>query len=107
MRAGRLDRKIDIQRKASTQGADGGCVETWSNLASRIWASAEPVSGDEKFSNPQVAAKHQTEFRVRWAASIADVSPLDRIVYPSVPDTSPATAIPDRSVYDILSVAEI
>jgi hypothetical protein len=52
------------------------------------------VSGDERFSQPQLVAKQQTEFGVRWSSDIADLSPLDRISY-------------GGSVWDILSVAEL
>ena len=66
-----------------------------------------PASGDERFSQPQIAAKQVTEFGVRYSADIADLIPLDRIVYPSVPETSPTTPIPNTSIYDILEVHEV
>jgi SPP1 family predicted phage head-tail adaptor len=93
MRAGRLDRRIAIQRLAVSYSASGDPVETWSTLATR-WAYAAPVSGDERFSDPQLVAKQQNEFGVRYSADIADLSPLDRISY-------------EGSVWDILSVSEI
>jgi head-tail adaptor len=107
VRAGRLDRKIDIQRKTVTHSASGQATETWTNLAARRWASVSPVSATERFSAPQLLARQQTEFQVRWSTDIADLSPLDRIVYPAVPDTSPPTPIPGTSIYDIVEVHEI
>jgi hypothetical protein len=65
------------------------------------------VNGDERFSAPQLVAKVQVEFQVRWSSDIADLSPLDRIVFPTVPDTSPPTPIPNGSIHDIADVAEI
>jgi head-tail adaptor len=107
MRAGRLDRKIDIQRKSVSLSASGAPIETWSNLAARRWASVSPVSGDERFQQPQLLARQQTEFLVRWSQVVADLSPLDRVIYPPVADTSPPTEIPTTSIYDVLEVHEI
>jgi SPP1 family predicted phage head-tail adaptor len=106
MRAGRLDRRVTIQRKSDSYSASGEPVETWSTLATR-WAYVAPVSGDERFSTPQLVARQQSEFGVRWSSDISDLTPLDRIVYPPVPDTSPAPPIPSTSIYDIVEVHEI
>jgi SPP1 family predicted phage head-tail adaptor len=80
MSAGKLDRRITIQRKSVTQSASGEPVETWGNLATR-WAQVLPLRGDERFSNPQLAAKGFLTFRIRWGDLVADVGPLDRILY--------------------------
>jgi head-tail adaptor len=106
MRAGRLDRKIELQRKTTSLSASGSSIETWSTFATR-WASVAPVRADERFSAPLLVARQQAEFQVRWSQDIADLSPLDRIVYPPVPDTSPPTPIPSTSIYDIVEVHEI
>jgi head-tail adaptor len=107
VRYGRLDRKITIQRKAVSFADDGSEVETWTDLAASRWASVGPVSGDEKFSVPQVNAHQQTEFLVRWSDTIAGLTPKDRIIYPRVPATSPETPIPDTSIYDVSAVHEV
>lgn len=65
------------------------------------------MRGDERFSAPQLAAKEQVEFRIRWGAAVADVSPLDRIIYPAVEPGSPAEEIDEARLYDILAVHEI
>jgi head-tail adaptor len=101
VRAGRLDRKVDIQRKSVTLSESGAPVETWTTLAANRWASVAPVSGEERFQQPQLLARQQTEFQIRWSAVIAELSPLDRLVYPSVPDTSPPSEMPTTSIYDI------
>lgn len=105
MRAGRLDRRIRIERKSVSQSESGDPIETWSTLAER-YASAGPVSGSERFSQPQILAEQQTEFQVRWSGDIADLSPQDRIVYPIPAPDSPAVT-PDASIYDIAAVHEI
>jgi head-tail adaptor len=103
MRYGRLDRRINLQRKTVTQSASGSMVETWANIGGRRWASVETPTGDERFSAPQLAAKQQIEFQVRWSPEIADLSPLDRIVYPGIASGTPSAG----SLFDIHSVAEI
>ena len=107
MRAGRLDRRITIQRKSAAQDDAGEPIEAWTTLVGPRWASVVPAKGDERFAAPAYAAKEQVEFQVRWSQDVASLTPLDRIVYPAVEDTSPPAAIDAASVYDILAVHEI
>jgi head-tail adaptor len=106
MRHGRIDRRVALQRKTKTVDISGQVTETWATLSVR-WASVAPVSGDERFAVPQIGARQQTEFQVRWSAAIADLSPLDRTVYPVPPATSPPTPVPGTSVFDISAVHEV
>jgi SPP1 family predicted phage head-tail adaptor len=106
MRAGRLDRRVILQRKTITVSSSGAEIETWNTLSTR-WASVNAMNGDERFSAPQLVAKAQVEFQVRWSSDISDLSPQDRLVYPIVPETSPPTPTPNGSIYDIADVAEI
>lgn len=105
MRAGRLDRRITLQRRATSYDSAGEPIDSWTELAANRAASISPVGGDERFGGDKWAAREQTEFRVRWSSDIADLSPLDRIVYPSS-DASSSPA-PVRSVYEIAAVHEI
>jgi head-tail adaptor len=73
---------------------------------SRRPASIAPVQGDERSSAAQWIAKEQVEFRIRWSLSVADVSPLDRIVYPAQSADSPDLPVA-RSIFDIMAVHEI
>jgi head-tail adaptor len=107
VRYGRLDRKITIQRKAVTFADDGSEVEAWTDLAASRWASVSPVSGDERFSVPEIAAKQQTEFLIRWSGTVEGPTPKDRIIYPVTPVTSPETQTPDTAIYDIVAVHEV
>jgi SPP1 family predicted phage head-tail adaptor len=106
MRYGRLDRKIRIQRATVTVDDAGGAVETWSDLVASRWASVDPVSGDERFSVPEIGAKQQTEFQIRWSSNVAGITPKDRIVYPVPASGSPETIL-DASIFDIAAVHEI
>jgi len=104
MRAGRLDRRIDLQRFTVTQLASGEPVETWANIASGLAASYGPTRGDERFQDPQYSATEQVEFRVRWSERLADLNPKDRIIYPALLGEDTITA---GRVYDILAVHEL
>lgn len=107
MRAGRLDRLITIQSKASTISASGGVTEAWTTIANRRPASMSPVRGDERFSAPGIVAFEQIEFRIRYSADVADLSPQDRIIYPALGTDSPAEVPEERRIHDVLAVLEI
>ena len=100
MKAGRLDRKVTIQRKTVTRSPSGQPIETWSPLIARRWAALLPLRGDERFTAPQYAAREQVQFELRYASDVAGVTPLDRVVYP-------APAIAERDIYDVLAVHEV
>lgn len=108
MRAGRLDRLIDIQRKTVTHSDSGAPQVTWTNIASRRAASATSPRGDERWGEPQLLATEQMEFRIRWSAELSELSPLDRIIYPALDVGDP---LPDdeqdRRFFDIQWVSEI
>ena len=99
MDAAKLDRKITIQRHTVTYSESGEPVEAWADLATRR-ASVWPVKGEERFGGDQWVAKEQVEFRVRWSADVADLSPLDRVLYP----VEAATA---ANTYDVMAVHEM
>jgi SPP1 family predicted phage head-tail adaptor len=102
MRYGTLDRRVVLQRRASTLTPSGQPFEVWEALATR-WASVGPLTGAERFATPQLTAKEVVEIHIRHSAATADVHPGDRIVLPSGadPDSTPT------AVYDILAVHEV
>lgn len=100
MRGGKLDRTIIIQRRTLSYANDGEPIEAWTTISTRP-ASISPLQGDERFTGEQLVAKDQVEFITRWAQLISDLSPLDRVVYPS--SDSPA----ERQIYDVIQVSEI
>lgn len=116
MIAGRLDRSVTILRKSLSLSASGEAIETWSPVILAVAASMAPLKGEERFAGEQHVALEQIEFRVRWRAELATLSPLDRIVEPALAVTdlqaSPAdtvleSEIPDRRQYDVLAVHEL
>jgi SPP1 family predicted phage head-tail adaptor len=100
-----LDRKIDIERATITQTASGQQIETWEKLASVLSAAVTPVRGDERFTSAQFVAKQQVEFLIRWSLDVADVNPLDRIIYPASSDADSPELEPQ--IFDIIEVGEV
>ena len=54
---------------------------------------------------PQLEAREQVEFRLRWSDDLADLQPTDRIIEPA--DDATASPPSTRSIYDIFAVLEI
>lgn len=104
MRAGILDRRVVLQRKAQSLSSSGTPTETWSTVATR-WAGIRPLTGDERNAAQQWVAREQTRFTVRWSDDVADLSPLDRVIYPSADASN--SPVPTRSIYDIIAVHEL
>lgn len=90
MRAGALDRFIEIQRVVETQDDAGGLVHTWSRLMT-TWARVESVSAVEHFAADRDVG---TRVRVFVIRHYSDITHKDRIVYE------------DRN-YDILSLEDV
>ena len=102
MRGGRLDRRIALQRKTTSQLPSGELVESWSTLANR-WASVGPLVVDEVPAQESFVAKERVEFRIRWESQFESLSPQDRVVCPA--SDALLTTIPERSIYDIVGAA--
>jgi len=105
VRAGKLDRKIDIERKTVTLNSSGDEIETWAKVVSRRAAGYRPLKGDERFAADQFIAEEQVEWTVRYSTALASLNPLDRVIYPAEEAGSPPP--PDPTVYDVLAVHEV
>ena len=90
MMAGRLDRRITLQRKTVTQDEYGQEIETWTDLAT-VWAEKRDMKGSERWQAQQKVAEVETTWRIRWRDGI---TPLDRL-------------LDGDQVYDVTGVAEI
>jgi len=75
-------------------------TDVWANYIERR-AQVLPVRGEERFSGAQWAAKEQVEFFIRWDPDVANVSPLDRVIYPT---NEPVT---EAQIYEVMAVHEI
>ncbi len=81
MRAGRLKHKISIEQATYTAGSPdyGQQNVTWSEFAS-VWASIDPVKGNEYWMTQQIQAETVWRFRVRY---LSGISPKMRISWDS------------------------
>lgn len=77
MRAGKLDRRITIQRATETKDEFNNPVETWADVAT-VWAEARPMRGAERFQAQEIAGAAVMTFVLRYRA---DVTVRDRISY--------------------------
>jgi SPP1 family predicted phage head-tail adaptor len=95
MRAGKLDRRITIQRATETRDGFNNVTLTWpGTVIATVWASKEDVRDSERFSSQEVGAEITTRFQIRWSSDVENVNPKDRVVY-------------DGRPYDIVAVKEI
>lgn len=91
MRAGRKDRRIEIQALTESKGDDGSDVQTWA-LYKEVWAMTMPSAGREPYNSNQFVSEIDTLFRIDY---ISGISPkTHRIIY-------------SGKTYDIFSVLEI
>lgn len=91
--AGKLDRRITLQRFTSAPDAFNEPVLTWATLATR-WASYEPLSDGEKFRAGETAAEASARFVIRRSSAVAGLNPKDRLVF-------------EGDTYEIVRVKEI
>ena len=77
MRAGKLDRRITIQRSTTVNNAFNEPVKAWSDLAT-VGAQQRPNRGAERFTAKEIAGQSVMTFHIRYRA---DLTVGDRIVY--------------------------
>ena len=77
--AGKLDRRIQFQRKSLV--SDGmGFAEVWANEGGMIYANKKDISDGERWRAGEVQANVTTRFVVRWNSVTALVTPAWRLV---------------------------
>lgn len=105
MRAGSLDRLIDIQEKMTSVSDSGAVIETWVTCLARRAASYRPLKGEERYSGPGVSATEQVEFKIRYTENVSALSPLNRLIYPA--PNEPNDEVSSLRVWNILAVNEL
>lgn len=90
--AGKLDRRITIERVASVPNTYNEPVETWSVLIT-VWAQRKDVSNSEKLAAGEVGSALNSRFVIRSSSITRTVTPVDRINY-------------DQAIWNIQGVKE-
>jgi SPP1 family predicted phage head-tail adaptor len=92
MRAGKLDRRITIQRNEPTTSSSGAQRENWVDVAD-WYAQSVPFKGGERYADQQLVGFGFVTLKLRWATEISELSVLHRFIL-------------DGWQYDILDVRE-
>lgn len=71
IRAGQLNRRIQLQRQSTVRDSMGGPQRTWLNLAT-VWAEIQPLSGRELESAQRMASEVTHQITVRYQPMFAD-----------------------------------
>lgn len=93
MKAGELDRRIDIQQAVISKNALNESISQWISLGT-VWAKKTDVSDGERMRAAETSAQITTRFLIRWSIAMSAVNPKDRVVF-------------DGRTYDIFFVKEI
>ncbi|KKL96985.1 hypothetical protein LCGC14_1839000 [marine sediment metagenome] len=79
MQIGRLRHRITIETPTDVLDDFGESTKTWSSIGT-VWASVEPLSGQEKFEALQIYPEASHKVRIRY---LSGVSPDDHILFGS------------------------
>ena len=77
IRAGALRHRITIQALSVSHDTYGGVTETWTDFVT-VWASVEPVRGQEFYAAQQVQSERVVKVRIRRRT---DVTPDMRVMH--------------------------
>lgn len=91
--AGKLDRRIILDRPTVTQNSLGEEVTVWVQLA-RVWASWRRASSNETLAGAEIEASVSDVFEIRYSSQVFDLNPKCRLTYAN-------------REYDIVTVDEI
>lgn len=80
MRTGKLRHRITIRRVTHETTEWGDWVEKTEDIAS-VWASIEPLKGDEFFAAAQMQAKVSHKVTMRGLPASVRPTPRDRIIF--------------------------
>lgn len=80
MQAGRLDRRLTIQKKTVTQNSAGEEIETWSTHAT-VSAIKLENRGAERFTSQQLLGEGVKTFQIRWSNRVKALTSEHRILF--------------------------
>lgn len=82
MRAGKLDRSIDLQRNVETKSSTGSVTSAWTNFAAGLRAEKIDATADETPRTFGEAEAITMTFRIRY---VGNLTTADRVIYEGVP----------------------
>jgi SPP1 family predicted phage head-tail adaptor len=102
--AGRIDRRVTIERATAERNAVGQRVESWAATATRF-AAVAPAPGTERFASGETAANAPMRFVFRWEPDLVRVT--DRLLHEDGRhyDVQSVTEIGRREGWEVLAVA--
>jgi SPP1 family predicted phage head-tail adaptor len=80
MRAGKLDRRITIQRPAVSQSGSGAETATWQDVAT-VWAERVSGPGNERYVAQQFVGKSVLTFNIRWSDAVKEITSKHQVVF--------------------------
>ena len=93
MKAGKLDKRLDIQQPVTVQSDNGSPVITWLPFGT-VWASIEPIKGREALTSNQILGTMDTRIRIRQHPLLNAMTAKWRLSY-------------DTTIYNIVSIAHV
>ncbi|MFC3322626.1 phage head closure protein [Mesorhizobium cantuariense] len=81
MRAGKLDRSIDLQRNVETKSSTGSVTSVWTNFATGLRAEKIDATADETARTFGEAETISMTFRIRY---VGNLTTADRVIYEGV-----------------------
>ncbi|MEO9299957.1 phage head closure protein [Devosia alba] len=80
LNAGKLDRRITLERYGISYNSDNEPIEGYTAIAT-VWASWRRASAREQLAAAEIQATVTDVFVMRWSTTTASVTPMDRVVY--------------------------
>lgn len=90
MKIGRMRYRITIQSPPATKNTFGEMTGSWTTFAT-VWASKEPLLGNEYFAAESAQSKVEVKFRIRYRSGV----------------TNTMRVVEGSDTYDILSVVDV
>lgn len=73
--------RVQLRQVSRSVTALGDITSSWSNYGSPIWASIEPLRGQELYAAQQVQAEVTHKVRIRYSTDVSSVGPTNQVVY--------------------------
>lgn len=67
--AGKLDKRVTLRSRLTTQDSTGGQVFTFSDFVT-VWAAIEPSRAYQRFGGAQVQEGHDTLIKIRYIVGV-------------------------------------